>query len=489
MSKSPVFGTTPLQLIRIDGDSNLIPVEETLEAIRSIREPVSALIIAGPYHKGKSFLLNAVAGITLDKERRGFAVGRQTEAETKGLWVLARKSGSKVQLLIDTEGIDAPGNATTADSRIFSAALLLASLLVYNTSTLIEEASLRQLSFVSSLAQHVSTDAEARTSLVFPRLLWLVRDFGYWRALEDKHNNSPKEYMERVLSNDENDDSVRVGLNKIFPADRRDCFLLPTPAFDTEALADGSLDPADFHPKFIAKLKELTGEVLPPLLQAKRRGSTLLDGAAYAELVAICCDGMNEQVDAVDLFLPNIRSKFALNESQAFYENGMDAAADKFPVEDKILEAAHVALRDEALRLFESKAYGPTKDKLADQLAAKLEERHALFAKRNTDLRDRAYMGFGDLQTVLLVAAVLVVVLSLSSLSTSIVLLGALAIAYNTGHFFVAAKHVGTGVRSSRAWYEAHGREYANANPNVVIGAILAVVSILIMMINSVGSG
>jgi hypothetical protein len=33
----------------------------------------------------------------------------QTEAETKGLWVLARSIDNLTVLLIDSEGIDAPG--------------------------------------------------------------------------------------------------------------------------------------------------------------------------------------------------------------------------------------------------------------------------------------------------------------------------------------------------------------------------------------------
>ena len=50
--------------------------------------------------------------------------------------------------------------------------LVLSSVFVYNTTGLIEENSLRHLSFVTSLAEHIRPAAEEHASVAFPNLLW-----------------------------------------------------------------------------------------------------------------------------------------------------------------------------------------------------------------------------------------------------------------------------------------------------------------------------
>jgi hypothetical protein len=56
-------------------------------------------------------------------------------------------------LLLDTEGIGSPGSTPEHDARIFSLAVLLSSLLVFNSLGAIDEESLGTLSFVAQLSQ------------------------------------------------------------------------------------------------------------------------------------------------------------------------------------------------------------------------------------------------------------------------------------------------------------------------------------------------
>jgi hypothetical protein len=85
---SKLFGDTPLQLIDIAPDGKLRIVQETRALIEqigacgrcavdidhgfsSLENPsgVGAIVVAGPYHKGKSYLLNRIA-----KTDNGFKV-------------------------------------------------------------------------------------------------------------------------------------------------------------------------------------------------------------------------------------------------------------------------------------------------------------------------------------------------------------------------------------------------------------------------------
>ena len=87
-------------------------------------------------------------------------------------------------------------------------------------------------------------------------------------------------------------------------------------------------------------------------------------GAAYASLVELLCAAMNEEVEEVTLFIPNIRARFAMSEAEALYAKGVEFDAKKFPMTDEALAESHAARRKAALNLFAGKAYGPTKDAL-----------------------------------------------------------------------------------------------------------------------------
>uniref|UniRef100_A0A8B9BSU1 Guanylate-binding protein N-terminal domain-containing protein n=1 Tax=Anser brachyrhynchus TaxID=132585 RepID=A0A8B9BSU1_9AVES len=53
---------TPLSLVRNGAEGMLSPNARALEVLRGIRQPVVVLVvITGPYHTGKSFLMNRLA--------------------------------------------------------------------------------------------------------------------------------------------------------------------------------------------------------------------------------------------------------------------------------------------------------------------------------------------------------------------------------------------------------------------------------------------
>ena len=91
--------------------------------------------VVGMYRTGKSFLLNRMI---LDRSN-GFGVGPTINPCTKGLWIWGtpikgqQPDGSPINVLvIDTEGIGALDEDSNHDTKVFSLAVLLSSLFIYN---------------------------------------------------------------------------------------------------------------------------------------------------------------------------------------------------------------------------------------------------------------------------------------------------------------------------------------------------------------------
>lgn len=87
-------------------------------------------------------------------------------------------------IVIDTEGLGAFDEDENHDAKIFLLALLLSSLIIYNSVGTIDETALNNLSLVINLSKKVqlrnrSESAEDIDELaaIFPSFLWVLRDF------------------------------------------------------------------------------------------------------------------------------------------------------------------------------------------------------------------------------------------------------------------------------------------------------------------------
>ena len=58
--------------------------EEAKEFLKTIKEKIGVISVAGKYRTGKSFLLNRVI---INKKNQGFGVGPTINPCTKGLWI------------------------------------------------------------------------------------------------------------------------------------------------------------------------------------------------------------------------------------------------------------------------------------------------------------------------------------------------------------------------------------------------------------------
>jgi hypothetical protein len=91
--------------------------------------------VVGLYRTGKSYLMNRM----ILGQQKGFGVGPTVNPCTKGLWIWGApvkgqmEDGQGVNIIvIDTEGIGALDEDSNHDTKVFSLAVLLSSLFIYN---------------------------------------------------------------------------------------------------------------------------------------------------------------------------------------------------------------------------------------------------------------------------------------------------------------------------------------------------------------------
>jgi len=76
-------------------------------------------------------------------------------------------------LLIDTEGLGSLEEDSNHDAKIFALALMVSSMIIYNSVGSIDDEAIQRLGLVIKLSKYIDLDDIQQT----PRLLWLLRDF------------------------------------------------------------------------------------------------------------------------------------------------------------------------------------------------------------------------------------------------------------------------------------------------------------------------
>ena len=303
MARGTPAPARPLHLLSYDESTSRFELgAEALAALRAVKGPVGVLSVCGRARQGKSFILNQLAGACGDG---GFEVGPTVRPCTKGLWIWSAPiprttpGGEPYHLvLLDTEGIDAYDQTGQYSTQIFSLAVLLSSLFVYNQMGGIDEAALDRLSLVTEMTKHIrvraggdtggsqtsdSSDALARFA---PSFVWLLRDF--YLDLEDGDASiTPAQYLESALRNVPNTtpsaeakNQIRDSIRGLFP--ERECFPLVRPVNDEASLRRlDRVPPERLRPEFRDGLAALVN-MLHARCRPKTVGSDVLNGAALA---------------------------------------------------------------------------------------------------------------------------------------------------------------------------------------------------------------
>eukprot|EP00798_Chlamydomonas_sp_ICE-L_P010743 gene10744-17818_t len=197
-----------------------------------------------------------------------FEVGTEAVAALRqGLWMWSEPQkrtapdGSEHYLvLLDTEGIDAYDQTAQYSTQIFSLAVLLSSLFVYNQMGGIDESALDRLSLVTEMTKHIRVRAgggEEQNPLgdFSPSFLWLLRDF-YLRLEEEGRTITARDYLETALlpvagvgPSVEAKNSIRASIKSLFPD--RDCFTLICPMTDEGTLVNlDKVEPDELRVEF-----------------------------------------------------------------------------------------------------------------------------------------------------------------------------------------------------------------------------------------------
>ena len=313
---------TTLALIDIDGaDMKLNPQAKALLQESTPAKPLVTICVVGRSRTGKSFLLNR----GLLNKGDAFQVSPSTRACTKGLWIAGRPIPAKEfwanlgiaipapedtydVLVIDTEGINALDRDQTYDMRIFTLALLLSSVFVYNSLGAIDENAISTLSAVASVAESLKKENRGGRSfassssaagggsgslLELPSLLWVVRDFALdiereGDEADEREQLCDDEYLEEALRVEGIDPrSTKAQLRRVlmdaFP--KRACQTMVRPA-DREEEMKRLQDLADeeLRPEFVAQMKHLRTK-LHSLAVHKRVAGRAVDASLFADLI------------------------------------------------------------------------------------------------------------------------------------------------------------------------------------------------------------
>ncbi|CAI5962413.1 unnamed protein product [Closterium sp. NIES-64] len=355
----------------------------------------------------------------------GFTVGPTHRPCTKGLWiwsspvkVTAPDGSSYHLLLLDSEGIDAYDQTGTYSTQIFSLAVLLSSLFVYNQMGGIDESSLDRLSMVTEMAKHIQVRANSASSaaqggggaggaagaagsssttqelgLFSPVFFWLLRvsfcghskDF-YFDLTEDGRVITPRDYLETALqSMAEGSESaraknqIRESIRSLFPD--RDCFALVRPISNERLLQKLDHLPMDqLRPEFKQGLDAFTQAVFARA-RPKRVGGTVMTGPMLAGLTQTYIQALNN--GAVPTIL-NSWLSVEETECRRAFEAALEAYSRAFgsPAsadEDDLrahhraaLQAAEAAFREEAVG--EGQARHKYEEKLREEAGKRFED-------------------------------------------------------------------------------------------------------------------
>lgn len=297
----------PLQWIGFDENLDKYHVyPKALKYLQSLTRPLSIISVVGLYRTGKSYLLNRILDVPKGKS---FQVSPTIKSCTKGLWIMRPpiRMESHDILVVDTEGLGSLSATTNHDTRVFSLALLLSSMFLYNATGAINETSLNNLSLVSSIAKHIHVTSEYETnneelSSCFPRFMWVARDFSLQIVDDDNNPTDATTYFNTALkvspnSNpDEAKNKVRNAINSLFPVHKRDCVTMPRPCESESQLQNlPDLSDNELRPEFLKALKLLKDIIFEKCIPLSVPGQEglVITGPLLANLCQTYVDAIN----------------------------------------------------------------------------------------------------------------------------------------------------------------------------------------------------
>ena len=376
-----------------DDGTGLVVDARAKEALAKVDKPVVVVSVVGMYRTGKSFLLNRLMNRT-----DGFPLGATVEAKTKGIWIWVGDlpdDPARALVLLDTEGLHDPQKGSkTHDAQIFTLAVLLSSVLVYNTKGTIDESSLDGLHLATELTSHIRVKAggEEETgedfAKFFPALIWAVRDHHLQLCVDGK-DITANEYLENCLTMKKSKKKQDMTYNNLRETIRdffkeRHCFVFPLPTSMDKLQHLDQMQLSDLDPEFTSAGDKFAKFVTHNSCSKMVRGKELT-GGMYATLA-------EQYVDAIVTGIVNIESAY---ESMIFMENSKAKALAlnsyqtemnglQLPLEMDLLNAANAKAQEIATNIFLKTAVNTHRNKgFYEEMTAELAQIFDVFTEKN----------------------------------------------------------------------------------------------------------
>ncbi|WIA08464.1 hypothetical protein OEZ85_007901 [Tetradesmus obliquus] len=377
--------------------------QEAMRVLQTIPGPLCTVSVCGRARQGKSFLLNQILSkfTSVDKPQ-GFVVSPTHQSCTRGIWIwsapitMIGPDGRKLNtILMDCEGVDAVDQGQQHSAQIFSLAVLLSSIFIYNQIGAIDAIAIERMAMVCSLAKRIRDKSQpvagsrplgtssATGQVDFsPAFIWLLRDFQL-RLESNGKQITPAEYLEEALlpvkggeADIANRNQMRTTIKAVFPD--RDVATLVRPALSESHLQRlDTLPYSSLRPEFRRDM-----DIVMRLVASKARplavGGSLVSGKALAALTAAYVDAVNHgavpQLVTAWQGVSRAETQKAFDEAAAAYGQRFkpDLDGSGSAVEEQQLYELHQTALGAALSAFKSGAMGEAE--LVGEFEAKLRQ-------------------------------------------------------------------------------------------------------------------
>jgi len=323
---------------------------------------VKVLSIVGQARSGKSFLLNQLT------QSIEFTVEAGLKPCTSGVVVSVKDD----LVVLDTEGL-----GSERDASLFTIAMVLSSLLIYNSKGVIDELALNRLSFVSSLAQVLDPEAS-------PALIWVLRDFALDLRSSRGTEITPDDYLEAAMAETR---AVGTVLREYFPM--RHCFTLVRPCLEESDLK--SISQETLRPEFIRGIESLKG-LIQDMAKVKRVNGDTVTGPILVDLASSFIEAINKkalpQLKSTWQSIVDSRNKSAAKTALLCAEVGLKEFVRKFiPLESEDLTSRLKLVKETAIKTFREEAMG---DERMEREAEMLQTLKNSFKKIKVDNFDQS---------------------------------------------------------------------------------------------------
>lgn len=299
----------PIQLLKLE-ESNFIGTSDGLSFLRQMPAPIVILGAAGRAKSGKSTLLNHLFFTK-------FSTSAVSEPGTTGLWLWSEPSHVIVDgqnatlLLLDTEGLAAPGSTKDQDAKLLLWSVLLSSNLIYIMHRSLDQNHIRALH--PAITWHWYFRAHSST-FSFPSLYWVITSYGLMtdyspRSAHDMLARELKKRTRNSLSQDERDvNEVIDALEDAQQGSPHEGIYLREPSREVAPASFCYLERDNLDEKYIKQLEELSGSLLANL-KIKRHGTRAATGADLASLIEALSKKMNDIAESPEEYLREIASQ------------------------------------------------------------------------------------------------------------------------------------------------------------------------------------